>query len=180
MATIAKSKWNVDVAHSSVDFTVKHMMIAKVKGSFHSFEANIEADPADLTSANIGFTIDLSSVDTRTEDRDNHLRSADFFDVEKFPKLIFKSTSIERAGEDQYNVTGDVTLHGVTHAERFVVTFEGSGKDPWGNEKVAFSAVGSIKRSDYGLTWNAALETGGVLVGDEIKIALEIEASAQA
>jgi polyisoprenoid-binding protein YceI len=177
---MAKSKWNVDVAHSSVEFTVKHMMIAKVKGSFHTFEADIEAESSDLSTADIKFTIDLNSVDTRSADRDNHLRSADFFDVEKFPKLTFQSTSITKSGEDQYNVTGDVTIRGVKHSERFNVTFEGSGKDPWGNEKVGFSAVGTIKRSDYGLTWNAALETGGVLVGDEIKVAIEIEASAHA
>ncbi|MBN2982800.1 MULTISPECIES: YceI family protein [Cohnella] len=174
---MAKAKWTVDVSHSEIGFSVKHMMIAKVKGTFHGFEASIEADPADLTTADIEFAIDLSSVDTRNADRDNHLKSADFFDIEKNPKLLFKATKIVRTGDDEYDITGDVTLHGVTRSETFSATFEGVGKDPWGNEKAGFSATGSLKRSDYGLTYNAALETGGVLIGDEVKIAIEIEAA---
>lgn len=171
------STWAIDPTHSSIEFSVKHMMIAKVKGTFHSFEATVEADPADLTTASIQFTIDVSSVDTRNADRDNHLRSADFFDVETYPSLTFRSTAIAKTGEGEYDVTGDVTLHGVTRSETFQVTFEGAGKDPWGNEKVGFSGKGSLKRSDYGLTYNAALETGGVLIGDEVKIAIELEAA---
>lgn len=174
---MAKAKWTVDVSHSEIGFSVKHMMIAKVKGTFHGFEASIEADPADLTTADIEFAIDLSSVDTRNADRDNHLKSADFFDIEKHPKLLFKATKIVRTDDDEYDITGDVTLHGVTRSETFSATFEGVGKDPWGNEKAGFSATGSLKRSDYGLTYNAALETGGVLIGDEVKIAIEIEAA---
>jgi len=174
---MAKSNWAVDVSHSAIDFSVKHMMIAKVKGSFHNFEAQIAADPEDLTTADIAVQIDLSSVDTRNGDRDGHLKSADFFDVENHPKLLFKATKIVSKGDGDYEVTGDVTLHGVTRSETFAVTFEGAGKDPWGNEKVGFSATGSLKRSDYGLTYNAVLETGGVLIGDEVKISIEIEAS---
>ncbi|MBB6691860.1 YceI family protein [Cohnella xylanilytica] len=174
---MAKSNWAVDVSHSAIDFSVKHMMIAKVKGSFHSFEAQISADPADLTTADIAFQIDLSSVDTRNGDRDAHLKSADFFDVENHPKLLFKATKIVSKGEGEYEVTGDVTLHGVTRPETFAVTYEGAGKDPWGNEKAGFSATGSLKRSDYGLTYNAVLETGGVLIGDEVKVSIEIEAA---
>ncbi|MFB6468050.1 YceI family protein [Cytobacillus sp. Hz8] len=174
---MTKTKWAVDPAHSSVDFSIKHMMIANVKGTFHQFDAAIDADPTDLTSANIEFTVDLASVDTRNEDRDNHLRSGDFFDVENNPKLTFTATSITRKDDDEYAVTGNLNLHGVTKQETFTVTFEGQGKDPWGNEKVGFSAVGAIKRSDYGLTWNAALETGGVLVGDKVKIDLQIQAA---
>ncbi len=177
---MSKAKWVVDSTHSSIDFTVKHMMIAKVKGTFHTFAADIEADPTDLTSAEIRFEVELTSIDTRNADRDNHLRTADFFDVEQYPKMTFKSTSIERDGDDEYEVTGDLTLHGVTRSETFSVTFEGSGKDPWGNEKVGFSGKGSIKRSDYGLTYNAALETGGVLIGDEVTFSIEIEAAKQA
>lgn len=177
---MATTKWTVDSVHSSIDFSVKHMMIAKVKGSFREFEAQIEADPADLTTASIQFFIDLSSVDTRNGDRDNHLRSADFFDVEKYPRMTFQSTRIVKTGEGEYEITGNLNLHGVTRAETFSVTFEGAGKDPWGNEKVGFSGRGSIKRSDYGLTYNALLETGGVLIGDEVKISLEIEAVQQA
>jgi len=174
------AKWTTDAAHSSIDFTVKHMMIAKVKGTFHKFEAQIEADTEDLTSANIHFSVDLSSVDTRNEDRDNHLRSADFFETEKYPTMTFQSTSIRSTGKGEYDVTGDLTLHGVTRSETFTVEFEGTGKDPWGNEKVGFSGAGVVKRSDYGLTYNAALETGGLLIGDEVKFTVEIEASKQA
>jgi polyisoprenoid-binding protein YceI len=177
---MAKAKWAVDVAHSTVEFSVRHMMIAKVKGSFHTFDAQIEADPDDLTSASISFEVDLGSVDTRNSDRDAHLRAADFFDIEKYPKATFQSTRIVKKGDGEYEVTGNLSLRGVTRPETFAVTYEGGGKDPWGNEKVGFSAAGAIKRSDYGLTWNAALETGGVLVGDEVKIALEIEAAKQA
>ncbi|MDP4162484.1 MAG: YceI family protein [Bacillota bacterium] len=174
---MTKTTWAVDSAHSSVDFSIRHMMIANVKGSFHQFEAKVEADPTDLTSASIFFNVDLSSIDTRNADRDNHLRSADFFDVETYPALTFNSTSIEKKSDDQYAVTGDVTLHGVTKTETFTVTFEGQGKDPWGNEKVGFSAEGTLNRTDYGLSWNSALETGGVLVGEKVKISLQIEAS---
>jgi len=177
---MAKTKWAVDTMHSSIDFSIRHMMIAKVKGSFNQFEASIEADPKDLTTADIAFSVDVASVDTRNADRDAHLRSADFFDVENHPKMTFKATKIERTGDGEYEVTGDLTIRGVTRSETFKVTFEGAGKDPWGNYKAGFSAEGTIKRSDYGLTWNAALETGGVLVGDEVKIHLEIEAAEQA
>ncbi|MFS0863174.1 YceI family protein [Fredinandcohnia sp. 179-A 10B2 NHS] len=173
---MTKAKWAVDASHSSIDFSVKHMMIAKVKGSFQNFEASIEADPTDLTTADIEFKVDLASVDTKNADRDNHLRSADFFDVENHPSMTFKSTTIVKTDDGEYDVTGDLTVRGTTKQETFKVVFEGQGKDPWGNEKVGFSAEGSINRSDYGLVWNAALETGGVLVGDQVKISLEVEA----
>lgn len=174
---MALTKWALDPSHSSVDFSVKHMMFATVKGSFNEYSATIEADPNDLTTANIEFNVVLGSVDTNSEDRDNHLRSADFFDVENHPTMTFKATNIVKTDDNEYDVTGDLTLHGVTNSETFAVTFGGSGKDPWGNEKAGFSVEGKIKRSDYGLTWNAALETGGVLVGDQIKISLEIQAA---
>jgi polyisoprenoid-binding protein YceI len=177
---MAKSKWSVDPTHSSIDFSVKHMMIAKVKGTFHTFEAQIDADASDLTSADIQISVDLSSIDTRNGDRDAHLRSADFFDADNHPKITFQSTQISKTGDGEYDVTGDLTIRGVTRSETIAVTFEGEGKDPWGNTKVGYSGTGSIKRSDYGLTYNAVLETGGVLIGDEIKISLEIEAVQQA
>ncbi|QCJ43033.1 YceI family protein [Bacillus sp. S3] len=174
---MAKTKWALDPAHSSVDFSVRHMMIANVKGTFNSFNASIEADPADLTTASIEFSVETASVDTRSKDRDAHLVSTDFFDVENHPNMTFKSTSIEKTDEGEYNVTGDLTLRGLTKQETFFVTFEGQGKDPWGNEKAGFSATGTVNRSDYGLVWNAALETGGVLVGDKVKINLQIQAA---
>lgn len=177
---MANSKWIVDAAHSAIEFSVKHMMIAKVRGSFHKFEANIEADPTDLTSASIQFTVDVASIDTKNTDRDGHLRSADLFDVEQFPTITFESTAITKKREDEYDVTGNLTIHGTTRPATFAVTFEGQAKDPWGNEKVGFSGQGAINRSDFGLTYNAVLETGGVLIGDEIKISIEIEASKQA
>ncbi|MBS4202239.1 polyisoprenoid-binding protein [Bacillus sp. FJAT-49732] len=178
---MAISKWNLDNAHSNVDFSVKHMMVSKVKGSFNDFSADIVVDATDLTTGNISFTIDVASIDTRNTDRDNHLRSADFFETEKYPNLTFTSTNIVKKGEDEYAVTGDVSLHGVTKPETFTVTFEGLAKDPMsGAEKAGFSVEGKIKRSDYGLTWNAALETGGVLVGDDIKVTMEIQVAREA
>ncbi|MEJ9228584.1 YceI family protein [Peribacillus butanolivorans] len=177
---MTNTKWAIDPTHSTIEFSVKHMMIAKVKGSFNKFEANISANPSDLTTAEIDFTVDVASIDTRNADRDNHLRSADFFDVEKNPTLTFKSTKIVKTGDDEYDVTGDVTLNGFTNEETFAITFEGQGKDPWGNEKAGFSGKGKVKRSDYGLTYNAALETGGVLIGDQITLTIEIEAAKEA
>lgn len=170
------AKWLVDATHSSVDFTIKHMMIAKVKGAFHEFSAEIDADPSDLTTANIQFNISLASIDTRNADRDNHLRTGDFFDIENHPNLTFQSTGVAKTGDGEYDVTGNVTLRGVTRPETFHISYEGTGKDPWGNEKVGFSGKGSLKRSDFGLSYNAVLETGGVLIGDEVKFTIELEA----
>ena len=146
---MTKTNWTLDPTHSEIAFSVKHMMISKVKGGFNKFDAKIVADPTDLTTAEIEFTIDMASIDTRNEDRDNHLRSADFFEVEKYPNLTFKATSIEKTDDDEYAVTGDVNLHGVTRQETFNITFEGQGKDPWGNEKAGFSGKTKIKRSNY-------------------------------
>ncbi|CAM4077213.1 YceI family protein [Lederbergia lenta] len=175
------AKWNVDIAHSNVDFSVRHMMVSKVKGSFNDFTAEVEADPNDLTTASLTFTINMASIDTRNDDRDNHLRSADFFEVEKYPELTFTSTEIKRKSEDTYAVTGNVSMHGVTQPETFNVTFEGVAKDPMsGAEKAGFSVEGTLKRSEYNLTWNASLETGGVLVSDDVKIHLEIQAAKEA
>lgn len=177
---MAKVKWKVDAAHSHIGFSVRHMMISRVKGAFNNFEATVEADPNDLTTADIYVEIDIASIDTRNEDRDNHLKSADFFDVEKYPKMTFKATNIVKKGDNEYDLTGDVTLHGVTKPVTFSATFEGVGKDPWGNEVAGLSATGKLKRSEFGLTWNNTLETGGVLVGDDVNISIEIEAIKEA
>ncbi|QTN01221.1 hypothetical protein ERJ70_19200 [Sediminibacillus dalangtanensis] len=177
---MAKQTFNVDPTHTSIDFSVKHMMVSKVKGTFHDFEATITADPEDLTSAEIDFVIDANSVDTRNDQRDTHLRSGDFFDIENNPKITFKSTDVKKVGDDEYEVTGDMTIRGTTRQETFKVDFEGSGKDPWGNQVYGFSGEGKINRSNYGLTYNAALETGGVLIGDDIKVSIELEATTQA
>ncbi|MEW9676734.1 YceI family protein [Lentibacillus sp. L22] len=174
---MAKTKWTVDLAHSSLEFVVKHMMISKAKGAFNEFEANIVADPEDLTDAEIEFTIDVNSIDTRQPDRDDHLRSADFFDVENHPKMTFKATDITKKSENEYDVTGDFTIRGTTKPVTFSVEYEGQHKDPMSGDTVAgFSGTTKISRKDFGLTWNVALETGGVLVGDEVKINIEIEA----
>ena len=177
---MAKSKWALDKSHSSVDFTVRHMMFAKVNGTFKEFNAEIEADPEDLTTASISFEVDTASIDTRNGDRDAHLRSADFFDSENHPKMTFKATKIVKTGDGTYDITGDLTIRGTTRSETFKVEYNGSGKDPWGNEKVGFSVEGKINRTDYGFKWNAPLEAGGVLVGDEVKISLDIQAAKQA
>lgn len=177
---MANTVWAIDPTHSSIDFSVKHMMIANVKGSFHKFDAKVEADPEDLTTAKIEFEIDVNSIDTRNSDRDAHLRSADFFETEKYSSIRFVARSITSKGGGEYDVAGDVTIRGVTRTETFEVTFEGAGKDPWGNEKVGFSAKGKVKRSEYGLTYNAVLEAGGVLIGDDIKISIDIEGVKQA
>lgn len=177
---MAKSVWALDKAHSEVDFSVKHMMFATVRGTFKEFSANIVADPEDLTTADITFEVDTNSVDTRDEGRDGHLRGEDFFDSAKYPKMTFKSTKIESKGGGNYKLIGDLTMRDVTHPVEFNVEFEGIGKDPWGNEKAGFSAVGSLNRKDFGLVWNAALETGGVLVSDQVKIEIHLQAAKQA
>ncbi|HLS90190.1 MAG TPA: YceI family protein [Limnochordia bacterium] len=173
-------KWVVDPTHTNVEFVVRHMMISSVRGRFSQVEGVIEGDPDDLTTGRFEATIDAASIDTRQEDRDQHLRSADFFDVENHPKITFKSTSVEKTGENQYKVTGDLTIRGTTRPVTLDVTYEGRGKDPWGNERIGLSAQGKINRKDFGLTWNAALETGGVLVSDEVRLEIHTEAVLQA
>ncbi|WP_033828962.1 YceI family protein [Bacillus andreraoultii] len=175
---MTKEKWVLDSAHSRVDFSVKHMMISKVRGTFHKFDASITADPTDLTTAEIEFTVDLDSIDTHNEDRDTHLKSVDFFNVDAYPKMTFRSKNIEKIGENEYNVTGDVTIRDVTRQETFKVEMVGLSKNPMTQaETVGFSVNGKINRTNYGLTWNAALETGGVLVGEDISITLDLEAT---
>lgn len=169
-------KWTIDAAHSEIGFSVKHMMISKVKGSFTSFDATVEANEEDLNDALIDFKIDVASINTNNTDRDNHLRSADFFDAETFPHITFKANDIVKKG-DEYELTGDITIKDVTRPATFEVEYGGKGINPWGVEVVAFSAEGKVNRKDFGLTWNQALETGGVMVGEDIKISLELEAN---
>lgn len=169
------TKFNLDAAHSSIDFSVKHMMVSKVKGSFTNFTADLEGHSEDLTGATISFDIDVKSINSNNDDRDNHLRSGDFFDVEKFPSIKFVATDIKKTDEGEYDVTGDITIKDVTKKVTFEAEYGGKGTNPWGQEVVAFTADTKISRKDFGLTWNTALETGGVLVGDDIKITVEIE-----
>lgn len=170
------SRWNIDMAHSTAEFSIRHLMISTVKGHFSGIEGTIVGEPEHLDEATIEVSLDIASVDTRQAERDAHLRSADFFDVEKFPKMHFKSTQITAVGDNRYTIVGDLSIHGVTRSETFSVTFEGRAKDPWGGERAGFSGTAKINRKDYGLHWNLALEAGGVVVGDEVKINIEIEA----
>ena len=168
--------WNVDATHSSIGFWVKHMMVSKVRGSFGDFNANVEANETDLTDANIAFNINVASINTGNEDRDNHLRSADFFNAEAFPEIKFVANNISKNGEE-YKIAGDLTIKDITKPIVFEAEYEGKGTNPWGQEVVGFSAETKINREDFGLTWNQALETGGVLVGKDIKITVELEAN---
>ena len=172
--------WNVDNSHTLVEFSVRHLMISTVKGRFGEVSGKVIANDADPTQSQIDVTINAASIDTREAQRDTHLKSADFFDVEKFPSLTFRSTKIEKASGDDLKVTGDLTIRGTTREVVLAVTSEGRVTDPWGGERTGYSATTKIKRSEFGLTWNVALETGGVVVGDDIKIALEVELVKQA
>ena len=168
--------WNIDPAHSMAEFKVKHMMIANVKGQFPKVSGALFLDESDLGNSRVEASIEAASIHTRDEQRDAHLKSADFFDVEKFPTLHFKSTGISIVRDGELAVEGDLTIRGVTRKVRFSV--EGPTppmKDPWGNTRVAISATTRINRKDFGLTWNATLETGGILVGDEVTITLDVE-----
>ncbi|MBC1936578.1 polyisoprenoid-binding protein [Listeria grandensis] len=171
-------KWNVDPAHSSIEFQVKHMMVSKVKGVFKDFSADLSLDPEDLTTASLSFTVDVASIDTRQEARDGHLKSPDFFDVENHPSITFKSTKIEADGGNEYKVTGDLTIRTITKPITLNVEYEGTSKDPMsGNMVAGFEGTGKFNRKDFELNYNAVLETGGVLIGDEVKLNIQIEVS---
>jgi len=168
--------WNFDHAHSSIQFHVRHLMVSKVHGRFHKWDGTLELDPERPELSKLAVTIDASSIDTREPKRDDHLRSPDFFEVEKYPTLTFQSTKIEKLGDQHFALTGDLTIHGVT--KEVVLDVEGGDivKDPWGGTRTGYSAKTSISRKEFGLTWNVALETGGFVVSDKIEITLEIEA----
>lgn len=169
------TRWQIDSSHSLLEFNVRHMMIARVRGQFDSFDGTVVADPQDLTTAQFEISADINSINTREPDRDAHLRSADFFDAENHPKMTFKSTRIEAKGDNKYDIHGELTIRGQTRPVTFAAEMTGEAKDPWGNERFGLTAESKINRKDWGLTWNAALETGGVLVGDEVRINVELE-----
>lgn len=169
------NRWDIDLGHSAIHFWVRHMVISKVHGRFARWSGALELDLADPTRSSVEVRIDAASIDTQVADRDAHLRSADFLDVANHPELTFRSTRIEKAGEG-YRVVGSLTLHGVTREVVLDAEFSGTGKDPWGNERAGFSARTVLDRKEYGLAWNAALETGGLLVGEKVEITLEVEA----
>jgi polyisoprenoid-binding protein YceI len=176
---MATTKWALDPTHSEIHFKVKHLMITTVTGSFASFTAAAETDNEDFSNAAISFSADTASISTGNEQRDVHVKSADFFDVEKYPALSFVSTSYQKAGDD-YTLTGDLTMHGVTKPVSLAVEFGGVAKDPWGNVKAGFTLSGKINRKDFDLSWNAATETGGLLLSEEVKILAEIQLVQQA
>lgn len=166
----------IDLGHSEAAFEVRHL-ITKVRGRFTAFDGTITFDAGSPASSSVAFTIQARSIDTSQAQRDEHLRSADFFDVEKFPVLTFTSTAVAARGGDRYDVTGELTIRDVTKTITLPVTYLGAAKDPWGNDKVAFETEITLNRKDYGLNWNAALETGGFLVGDDVKVSLSIQAA---
>jgi polyisoprenoid-binding protein YceI len=168
--------WKLDPAHSSAEFKVKHMMISNVKGSFSGLTGTLTENPADASLAAVEANVPVSTVSTGDPQRDAHLKSADFFEAEKYPEMTFKSTSAQKKGDGEYVVTGDLTLHGVTKTVIFAVEGPSApGKDPWGNTRIGLSATTKINRKDFGLGWNAALETGGILVGEDVQISLEVQ-----
>jgi len=168
----------IDKAHSEATFQVRHL-ITKVRGRFTDFEGAIDADEADPSKSSVTFTIRADSIDTGAPDRDKHLKSEDFFLTEKYPTIDFSSTSVKKLADSEYSVAGNLTIRGVTRPVTLTVTALGSATDPWGNVKEGFETETTINRKDYGLNWNAALETGGFLVGDEVKVSLSIQAAVQ-
>jgi len=173
--TTGLTTWSIDPAHSHVEFAVKHLMISTVKGRFAIVRGTVQTVDGDPSRSTVNIEIDVDSIDTREAQRDAHLKSPDFFDVEKFPTLTFTSTRISDVRGEDFRLIGDLTIHGVTREVALDVTSEGRGKDPWGGERAGFSATGKIKRSEFGLTWNQVLETGGFVVGDDVKIHLDVE-----
>jgi polyisoprenoid-binding protein YceI len=177
-ATATTTKWAIDPSHSEIQFKVKHLMITTVTGTFKDFSAEVELEGDDLNNAQVSFWANTPSIFTNDEKRDGHLRSGDFFDSEKFPKLRIKSTRIEGSGND-WKVTGDLTIKDVTKPVTLDVEWSGQAKDPWGNTKAGLNLSGKIDRKEFGLTWNAALEAGGVLVSDEVRILAEVQLAKQ-
>ena len=173
--TITKTKWTLDPTHSEIGFKVRHMMITNVSGTFGEFDITAETEGNDFTNAQIKVSANLNTITTGSADRDNHLKSGDFFDTSRYPELKFVSRSITEKDKSNLQVTGDLTIRDVTKPVTLDVEIGGIGKDPWGNEKAGFTVTGKIDRSDFNLNWNAALETGGVLVGEEVKLYAEVQ-----
>jgi polyisoprenoid-binding protein YceI len=174
------STWLIDTSHSSIHFSIRHMMVSNVRGEFTQFAGTAVLDHEDVSRSSIQVTIDANSIDTREPQRDQHLRGPDFLEIERYPTIEFRSTRVEPTGEGQFRLTGDLTIHGVTRP--IVLQVEADGvelKDPWGNIKQGASATTKLNRKDFGLQWNVALETGGILVGDELKVVIDLELTKQ-
>jgi polyisoprenoid-binding protein YceI len=172
---MATNHWDIDIGHSAIHFWVRHMVISKVHGRFAKWSGSLELDDKDLSRSSVRVQIDATSIDTQVADRDTHLKSPDFLDVAKYPEIAFQSKRIEKVG-DGLRVVGDLQLHGVTREVALEAELGGMAKDPWGNQRAGFSARASLDRKEFGLTWNAALEAGGVLVGEKVEISIELEA----
>lgn len=172
---MSTTKWVIDPTHSEIGFKVKHMMFTNVSGKFSKFDATIESEDRDFENAKIEFTGAIDSVTTGNADRDTHLLSPDFFDAAQFPEIKFSATSFTKINEGEYVLVGDLTLHGVTKSVELAAEYGGLMKDPWGNTKMALSLEGKINRKDWGLNWNSALETGGVLVSEEVRLNIELQ-----
>jgi len=168
--------WNIDPNHSSIGFSARHMVFAKVRGRFARWSGTFRLDEEDLTRSAVEVEIDAASIDTGVADRDAHLRSPDFFDVARFPKLRFASKKVEKSGDGHYRISGDLTIRDVTRQVVLQAEYGGQAKDPWGNQRVGFTATASIERGDFGLKWNQVLEAGGVLVGERIDVEIELQA----
>ncbi|ADB51352.1 YceI family protein [Conexibacter woesei] len=174
LTSVPTGTWNVDPSHSSVEFQVKHMAIATVKGQFNEFQGSLTI--ADDGTATASGAVEVASVDTRESQRDEHLKSPDFFDAANHPQITFVSTEITPVDEDSFKVTGDITIHGVTKSITLAASVEGADEDPWGNQRVALSVTGQINRGDFGMTFNQALGSGNMLVADKVKIAIDVSA----
>lgn len=172
--------WQIDSAHSGIHFSVRHLVISKVRGQFSRWSGALSVPDGDFSKATVDVTIDTSSIETGVADRDAHLKSADFFDVEVYPEATFRSRRVEPQGGDSYRLVGDLTLHGVTREVVLEVDSAGQTQDPWGNLRAGFAAKIALDRKEFGLTWNQALEAGGVMVGDKVEIEIEIEAVREA
>ncbi|MCL6674025.1 MULTISPECIES: YceI family protein [Streptomyces] len=174
--TTLTGDYTIDAAHSTIGFTVRHAMVTNVKGKFNDFSGSLHLDGGNPSASTASIDVKMESIDTGSADRDGHLKSADFFKIEEFPTMTFRSTKAESLGGDDYRITGDLEILGTTRPVTIDLEFNGAAKDPFGNERVGFEGKAEIKRSEWGLTWNAALETGGVLVSDKIKLNFDISA----
>ena len=177
---MATTKWAVDPMHSEVQFKVKHLVISTVSGFFKSFEGGLETESDDFEGAAIDFAINIDSIDTNQSQRDEHLKSAEFFDAAQYPQMTFKSTSFKKAGDDEFELVGDLTIKGVTKSVKLAAEYGGSNTDFYGNTKAGFEVTGKINRKDFGLTWDGITEAGAIVVGEDIKLTINVQFAKQA
>jgi polyisoprenoid-binding protein YceI len=174
-AASAQTAWNLDKSHSSVNFSITHMVVSEVEGTFKDFSADVKADKPDFSDMNVNFTIQVASVNTNDEKRDGHLKSPDFFDTEKFQTITFKSASVKKVSDKMYELEGDMIMHGVTKKVKWSLKYNGTIKDPYGMTRAGFKATTTINRKDYGLSWNKVLDAGGVALSEEVSITVNAE-----